>query len=103
MVQKRSIFEEVGGGAKSAETPRPGVIDRTRGGRGSIVGWLVALFVLVLAMIFIGGLTRLTDSGLSITEWKPLSGALPPLSADAWRLSFSAIRRFRNINCKTAA
>ena len=39
-------------------------------------------------MIVVGGLTRLTDSGLSITEWKPLTGALPPLSLEMWQLEF---------------
>ncbi len=49
--------------------------------------WLVA--ALVLAMIGVGGATRLTDSGLSITEWQPILGALPPLSAADWQLAFS--------------
>jgi cytochrome c oxidase assembly protein subunit 15 len=43
-------------------------------------------------MIAVGGLTRLTDSGLSITEWAPLSGAVPPLSAEDWEAEFAAYR-----------
>jgi heme a synthase len=48
---------------------------------------------MVLAMVVIGGVTRLTESGLSITEWKPLTGALPPLSAEAWQREFALYRR----------
>ena len=50
--------------------------------------WLYTLFVLVFLMVILGGLTRLTDSGLSITEWKPLTGALPPFSVEGWLLEF---------------
>jgi len=50
--------------------------------------WLIVLGLMVYAMILIGGATRLTDSGLSITEWAPLSGVLPPLNADDWHLAF---------------
>jgi cytochrome c oxidase assembly protein subunit 15 len=52
--------------------------------------WIVAL--LVFAMVVVGGATRLTGSGLSITEWKPITGALPPLSADAWAREFAKYR-----------
>ena len=45
-----------------------------------ISNWLLLITFLVALMIVVGGLTRLTDSGLSITEWKPLTGALPPIS-----------------------
>lgn len=84
MAGKRSIFEEV----ETAEKPmaQPGAIDRAahRGNRRGIRGWLMVLFALVVVMIAVGGLTRLTDSGLSITEWKPVTGAVPPLSEAAW-------------------
>ena len=50
--------------------------------------WLYILLVLVFLMVILGGLTRLTDSGLSITEWRPLTGALPPISLDGWLLEF---------------
>ena len=43
-------------------------------------------------MVLVGGLTRLTDSGLSITEWQPISGALPPLSAVDWEIAFAKYR-----------
>ncbi len=50
--------------------------------------WLLVIGLLVYAMILIGGATRLTDSGLSITEWEPLKGAVPPLSPEAWQVLF---------------
>lgn len=50
--------------------------------------WLFTVATLVLAMIVVGGATRLTDSGLSITEWQPLLGAIPPLSLDDWQQAF---------------
>ena len=50
--------------------------------------WLIATAVMILLMVVIGGVTRLTESGLSITEWKPVSGALPPISQAAWADAF---------------
>lgn len=50
--------------------------------------WLFVVAAFVCAMILVGGATRLTDSGLSITEWKPVSGAIPPLSQEAWDAEF---------------
>jgi len=54
--------------------------------------WLILVGLMVYAMILIGGATRLTDSGLSITEWDPIKGALPPLSAEAWNDAFAKYR-----------
>ncbi|KAE9405961.1 COX15-CtaA-domain-containing protein [Gymnopus androsaceus JB14] len=50
--------------------------------------WLMASSTLVFAIIVVGGITRLTESGLSITEWKPVSGVLPPLSEAEWEQEF---------------
>lgn len=89
MAGKRSIFEEVGTSVK-ASVPVGGGIDRGTGGaRDAIRLWLALIFALLVAMIMVGGLTRLTDSGLSITEWKPLSGALPPMGEAAWAAEFA--------------
>jgi cytochrome c oxidase assembly protein subunit 15 len=63
--------------------------------------WLYAVAVLIFAMILVGGATRLTDSGLSITEWKPLLGAIPPLSQADWQEAFAkyqAIPEARLVN-----
>lgn len=93
MAEKRSIFEEVDSEARTRDVPKAGVIDAARrGSRGAIRVWLMILFALVVAMIAVGGLTRLTDSGLSITEWRPVTGALPPLSAAEWQSEFDKYR-----------
>ncbi|MES2336332.1 MAG: heme A synthase [Pseudomonadota bacterium] len=89
MATKRSIFEEVGADAKAMAMPAGGGIDaRPKGARRGIRLWLVALFLLVATMIAVGGLTRLTDSGLSITEWRPVTGALPPMDEASWQAEF---------------
>ena len=90
MSGKRSIFEEVGTSDATRPAAQTGVIDRGpgRGARGIRI-WLMILFALVVVMIAVGGLTRLTDSGLSITEWRPLTGALPPMNEAAWRSEFA--------------
>ena len=89
MSEKRNIFEEVGDNANAKPTAQPGAIDRAnKGARRGIRLWLIVLFAMVVAMIVVGGLTRLTDSGLSITEWKPVTGALPPMDDVAWLVEF---------------
>lgn len=55
--------------------------------------WLLAVAAMVLAMVIVGGATRLTDSGLSITEWKPVTGAIPPLSQADWQAEFARYRQ----------
>jgi len=54
-----------------------------------IARWLWGMAALVVGMVVVGGITRLTESGLSITEWKPLSGAIPPLTDAAWAAAFT--------------
>lgn len=54
----------------------------------AISKWLLIVMVLVIAIIVVGGVTRLTNSGLSITEWAPIRGSLPPLSHEAWLVEF---------------
>ncbi|MDQ2093035.1 heme A synthase [Rhodalgimonas zhirmunskyi] len=89
MAEKRAIFQEVGEGDTRREAPKGGMIDAgRRGARGAIRAWLMVLFAMVMIMIAVGGLTRLTDSGLSITEWKPLTGALPPMDEATWVSEF---------------
>jgi heme a synthase len=55
--------------------------------------WLGGLALLIVAMILVGGATRLTESGLSITEWKPVMGAIPPLSESDWSRAFEAYKQ----------
>ncbi len=59
-----------------------------RSGTLALRVWLFIVSGLVLAMIVVGGATRLTDSGLSITEWLPLLGAIPPLTDTDWQIAF---------------
>ncbi|MCF8511992.1 MAG: COX15/CtaA family protein [Rhodobacteraceae bacterium] len=87
MAEKRKLFEDVAATAAPV-APQGGLIDGRKGARRGIRVWLVAIFLLVAMMIAVGGLTRLTDSGLSITEWKPVTGAIPPLNAADWALEF---------------
>ncbi|WP_439137386.1 heme A synthase [Roseicyclus sp.] len=92
MAEKRSIFQEVDSVQKPAATP--GGVTRDSGrARRLVRAWLMALFALVVLMVAVGGLTRLTDSGLSITEWAPLSGAVPPMNAADWQAEFDAYRQ----------
>jgi heme a synthase len=55
--------------------------------------WLVVWAVMLLLIVVIGGVTRLTESGLSITEWAPVTGIVPPLSEEAWERAFTAYQR----------
>ena len=55
--------------------------------------WIYCLAALVVLMVAVGGATRLTGSGLSITEWKPVTGAIPPLTEQAWMAEFEKYRQ----------
>jgi cytochrome c oxidase assembly protein subunit 15 len=105
MSKPRSIFEDVGGSPSEGQTalatgpaPRPG---RRVPARRAITLWLMLIFALLLAMIVVGGITRLTDSGLSITEWRPVTGSVPPLDGAAWEAEFEKYRaspQYENLN-----
>lgn len=78
-----------------------------RAGRAGLAGrrtvrlWLHGLACLVVLMVAVGGATRLTGSGLSITEWRPVTGAVPPLSEASWAGEFERYRassQYRNLN-----
>lgn len=67
----------------------------------SIFLWLLLCIFLVYSMIIIGGYTRLSHSGLSIVEWSPVSGTIPPLSEDSWNIEFSKYKQspeFQKVN-----
>ena len=53
-----------------------------------VSNWLLFCAAVIFGMIILGGVTRLTDSGLSMVEWKPLMGVIPPLSQEAWQETF---------------
>jgi heme a synthase len=69
--------------------------------RRPIAGWLLLCCAMIFVMVVIGGITRLTLSGLSITEWQPVTGILPPLSPAAWAAEFEKYRhipQYRLVN-----
>lgn len=73
------------------------------GGRrdGAVTAWLLSCAALVAAMVVLGGVTRLTRSGLSIVEWRPIAGVLPPMGDAAWRDEFARYQgspEFRLVN-----
>lgn len=68
----------------------------------SVGYWLLASSALVYGIIVVGGVTRLTESGLSITEWKPITGILPPLNRGEWEIEFDkykATPEFKLYDC----
>ena len=69
--------------ANAHATPRP----------IALAQWLVIVAVLVFLIVVVGGITRLTESGLSITEWKPVSGVIPPLNDAQWQAEFEKYRQ----------
>lgn len=74
-------------------------VDRSQ--PGQIAAWLFVVAAMIVAMVVVGGITRLTESGLSITEWKPISGIIPPLTEAQWQAEFARYRQipqFRTVN-----
>src|SRR6478609_5784009 len=73
------------------------IATRTR----AVRSWLYIVAALMVVTLIVGGATRLTESGLSITEWKPVTGVLPPLSHAEWQAEFQkyqAIPQYRELN-----
>ena len=63
--------------------------------------WLWTLLISLISLILVGGWTRLTDSGLSIVEWKPITGIIPPLNSQGWIVEFEkykSIPEFKLVN-----
>ncbi|MBX3575564.1 MAG: COX15/CtaA family protein [Rhizobiaceae bacterium] len=72
-----------------------------RRNRALLRGWLYFVLLMILAIVVVGGATRLTDSGLSITEWKPIHGVIPPLNEEEWLEEFAKyqqIPEYQQIN-----
>src|SRR5690242_20400429 len=59
----------------------------------ALATWLFVVAALIVLMVVIGGITRLTESGLSITQWKPISGVIPPLNDAQWQAEFANYQR----------
>ncbi|HEY0111690.1 MAG TPA: COX15/CtaA family protein [Allosphingosinicella sp.] len=75
--------------ATAAASPATAEAARPR----AIALWLLAVAALVFVMVVVGGITRLTESGLSIVRWEPVSGAIPPMSDEAWEEAFALYRQ----------
>src|SRR4028118_1325711 len=60
---------------------------------GAVALWLLAVAALVFVMVVVGGITRLTESGLSIVRWDPVSGRIPPIGEAAWAAEFAAYKQ----------
>lgn len=85
----------------SAAPARAGSIAATTSEPRAVAFWLLLCCALVLAMVVVGGMTRLTHSGLSITEWQPIVGTVPPLSTAQWDEAFvkyQATPEYRHVN-----
>jgi cytochrome c oxidase assembly protein subunit 15 len=77
------------------------LVAQQAGAPGRIALWLFVCCAVVYALVVVGGVTRLTHSGLSITEWRPVMGALPPLSGEQWQETFGKYQltpEFRDVN-----
>ena len=70
--------------------------------RRAVAKWLLACCALVFLMVILGGVTRLTGSGLSMVDWRPVTGALPPLSAEDWQRTFDMYRETPEFQKKNA-
>src|SRR5687767_3484307 len=80
--------------ASSASTIGMSATAARRGaGARAVAWWLAVVAAMVFVMVVIGGMTRLTESGLSITEWQPILGALPPLSEGDWQALFAKYKQ----------
>ena len=89
MTANNQIFSTV---ASNGSTEAIGTMGREKDGTAVRI-WLFCIAAMVFAMVVVGGATRLTDSGLSITEWKPLVGMIPPLSAADWQETFDKYKQ----------
>ncbi|MBG1231780.1 heme A synthase [Aestuariivirga litoralis] len=68
-----------------------------------VTSWLILIALMIATMVVVGGATRLTGSGLSITEWKPIMGAIPPLNSADWELAFSKYQQSSQFKLQNSA
>ncbi len=77
------------------------ILTASRSSTAAVRWWLIIVAALIALMVLVGGATRLTESGLSIVEWKPVTGTVPPLNAQQWTEAFEgykAIPQYRELN-----
>ena len=106
MNSEKKIFEHVPDPVRSSESGsggRPSRGQKTGRDRNMVAWWLLLLILLVIGTILIGGMTRLTDSGLSITEWSPISGVIPPMTAEDWSQEFEKYKLIPEFTLQNAS
>ncbi len=99
MSKNRKLFEEIG--ERSNSSQRVSTESLSVKETSWLMIWLWTLLVSLISLILVGGWTRLTDSGLSIIEWKPITGMIPPLNAERWVAEFEkykSIPEFKLVN-----
>ena len=99
MTKNRKLFEEVDERSDSTQASSIATISVEQSSWLKI--WLWTLLISLISLILVGGWTRLTDSGLSIVEWKPLTGMIPPFSSEGWIVEFEkykSIPEFKLVN-----
>ena len=99
MTKNRKLFEEIDKRSDNTQASSAETLTVEHSFFLSI--WLWTLLVSLISLILVGGWTRLTDSGLSIVEWKPITGMIPPLSSEGWVDEFEkykSIPEFKLVN-----
>ena len=92
MTKNRKLFEEIG---ERSDITKASSIENVSIEQTSWLSiWLWTLLLSLISLILVGGWTRLTDSGLSIVEWKPITGMIPPFSSEGWIVEFE---KYKNI------
>ncbi|WP_290895066.1 COX15/CtaA family protein [Hoeflea sp.] len=84
---------QAGGSASSEKGSVVAAVQVLRRNRAAQRTWLAVVLLAILALVLVGGATRLTDSGLSITEWKPIHGVIPPMSEAEWQEELELYRQ----------
>ena len=99
MTKNRKLFEDVD---ERSDSTQASSIETSSVEQSSLLKiWLWTLLISLISLILVGGWTRLTDSGLSIVEWKPLTGMIPPFSSEGWIVEFEkykSIPEFKLVN-----
>ena len=99
MTKKRKLFEDVD---ERSDSIQASSIEASSVEQSSLLKiWLWTLLISLISLILVGGWTRLTDSGLSIVEWKPMTGIIPPLNSEGWIVEFEkykSIPEFKLVN-----
>ena len=99
MTKNRKLFEEI---EEKSDNTQASSIETFSSEQSSWLSiWLWTLLVSLITLILVGGWTRLTDSGLSIVEWKPITGMIPPFNSDGWIVEFEkykSIPEFKLVN-----